>query len=496
MEERKIFRRFKTKNNDNDHIPILRFGPNNNLIRFKRTIIVKAGEKFGSLAKTLELMAYYVTPEVDITEFDLVNDPHGLNLMSLQENIRARIKREQKMLEDRHNMYSFIYSHLSEESIDEIKQVEGYEEFDTNKDPLELWKAIISTHMITENTLDEGMLRRDAREQYKNCLQGEHESIVRYHERFNTILQHHNQTGNAAMDPADIALDFMYGLDEKRYHLFKNEYINSINIGYGDRATTLNEMYLKATKYKPPRQPKVTNQHTDNEAKEEQTTKIHHNIKCYNCNQFGHYKSDCPEPTKRYARHTVLTSSLKGNEKEFEVLLDNQADISIMNRRFLKNIKRLDEPIEVIGINGGTIKLFEEGDFKNIIKCYVATNECKANILCQADIEDKYKINYVQQSKYVVELEDVNIVFERKNKLYVADLSNWIEDEDEPERRALYTKSDIKRAKEAQDFIINAGFPSEQAAVNMIENGDIIESPITRDDIKLANEIYGKHPSI
>lgn len=135
---KKTNKKVNTINHERDRIPILRYGPNNNLLQFKRAIIVKAGERFGDLAKTLETLEYYVTPEIDQTQFDLVNDPHGINLMTLKEKIKNRLKKEDAMRDDRHNLYSFIYSHLSEESIDEIKQLVDYAEIDEAKDPLEL----------------------------------------------------------------------------------------------------------------------------------------------------------------------------------------------------------------------------------------------------------------------------------------------------------------------------------------------------------------------
>ncbi len=86
MEERrkKSFKKQINYKKETDGVPILRIGSNNNLLKFKKAIIIKTGELYGDLAKTLEANEYYTTPEVDETDFDLANDPHGLNMLALQ----------------------------------------------------------------------------------------------------------------------------------------------------------------------------------------------------------------------------------------------------------------------------------------------------------------------------------------------------------------------------------------------------------------------------
>ena len=58
--KKKKYFRTNEQHGGRDVVPILRFGANNNLLQFKRAIIVKA-------AKSLELMVYYATPDVDQT---------------------------------------------------------------------------------------------------------------------------------------------------------------------------------------------------------------------------------------------------------------------------------------------------------------------------------------------------------------------------------------------------------------------------------------------
>ena len=60
------------------------------------------------------------------------------------------------------------------------------------------------------------------------------------------------------------------------------------------------------------------------------------------------------------------------------------------------------------------------------------------------------------------------------------------------ETEAMYTKAEVRRAKEAHAFIKNSGYPSLDEVVKLVENGNILEmSNISRADIKRAYELYG-----
>ncbi len=60
------------------------------------------------------------------------------------------------------------------------------------------------------------------------------------------------------------------------------------------------------------------------------------------------------------------------------------------------------------------------------------------------------------------------------------------------ENEANYTKKQIDLAKEAYRFVKNAGFPSEEEAIHLIEYGNMVDVlSITREDIKRAFRIYG-----
>ena len=162
----------------------------------------------------------------------------------------------------------------------------------------------------------------------------------------------------------------------------------------------------------------------------------------------GHYRSECPHKKKVYVRHIVLLSTIDECHHEFQVLLDNQADISIIDKRLLTNIRKLSHPIEVVGINGGKIIFDEEGDLKDFFTCLVANENCNANILCQSDVEDLYDIKYKQGESYIVKLLEKDLLFARRDKLYVADMSDWkINENIIMDAQVNHTKKDMTRTR-------------------------------------------------
>jgi hypothetical protein len=95
-----------------------------------------------------------------------------------------------------------------------------------------------------------------------------------------------------------------------------------------------------------------------------------------------------------------------------------------------------------------------------------------------------------------------DLKFVRRDKLYVADFSNWISDTYNEsnlmlslmtieEREHMYTRKEKRRALEAREFIKNAGYPSRNEAIHMVRDGNINNVPVTVNDINNYYDIYG-----
>jgi hypothetical protein len=103
-----------------------------------------------------------------------------------------------------------------------------------------------------------------------------------------------------------------------------------------------------------------------------------------------------------------------------EVLLDNQADISIIHPMLLRDVQKAQRRIRVKGVGGPQLIVDEEGILEGFFPVY-ASEHTKANVLSFADVKDLYDITYVRKQAFIVHMADRDLVFKRKQKLYVAD---------------------------------------------------------------------------
>jgi hypothetical protein len=178
-------------------------------------------------------------------------------------------------------------------------------------------------------------------------------------------------------------------------------------------------------------------------------------IECFRCKEKGHYSmsKDCPlypdnkknKAKAGFIKNTwadsdtciFMTIQMEGELKEHvvnnavhitqgllptKVLLDDQANISIVHLMLLKNVRPAPRKNRVKGIGGPQLNVNKVGDLEGFFEVY-ASEVTKANVLSFADIEDLYIITYKRGKAFIVHMEDKNIEFKHKEKLYAAD---WV----------------------------------------------------------------------
>jgi hypothetical protein len=528
----------------------LKYGKDCNLLEFKQKLAVEAMKLYGDLARIIETGEYYEPPEIDINAYNLANDPHRLNRDTLREDNKQRAKEVREMISKRPQLYACIYEKLSRESIDALKTTEGYEEYHLAKDPLALWLAIVATHKVATTTNVESVVRLETRSRYQKIRQGTYESIVSYKERFDEVLEAYNDMENPEMADEDIAMDFFNGLDDARYGEFKTGLLNDMTKGTLGPPESLLDIYTMASRYLV-RNSKSNNSglgatfatraddssrggrgrgrgghggrggrgdhggrgkrdagkkpRAEEESKEDNTPatnkppKRSREIICWGCGEPGHVLNNCPENDEEEGRGFATSArSFASGESGFEwyeVLLDNEADISVVHPRLLYDIRRAERPFRVAGLSGHALELPCVGKLDQFFECKSSVN-AQANILCMADVEDMHEITYKQGESFTVHLPGRDLVFERRDKMYVADMRDWanaracVTTTKENEKR--FTRSEVRRAKEARELVRNAAYPSERDALNIVEDGNILNVPVTAQDVRRAYEIYGK----
>jgi hypothetical protein len=179
-----------------DGVPVLRYGPDNNFAKFKEKLSRAAIEKYGDLGRLVETGEYFDPPEPNIEDYDLDNDPYGVNVADYRADRKDHRRKIAQMDDDKPKMYAMILGKLSTESMDELKRHESYEEFNREKDPLMLWLAITIIHQVASVSKVASVVKKAARDKYATMRQGQFETIITYKERFDAAVEAYNDMEN------------------------------------------------------------------------------------------------------------------------------------------------------------------------------------------------------------------------------------------------------------------------------------------------------------
>jgi len=149
----------------------------------------------------------------------------------------------------------------------------------------------------------------------------------------------------------------------------------------------------------------------------------------------------------------------------------------------------------VKGVGGIQTVVDQVGDLEGFFEVY-ASSEAKANVLSFAAIEDLYEITYSRDEGFMIHMPERDIVFRRKDNLYVLD---WAEvgsvHTTVQENESLYSTEQVRRAKLAHEFIRNSGYPSPVEAVHIMQDGNVRGVPLLmQEDVERAYRIYRQHP--
>jgi hypothetical protein len=173
--------------------------------------------------------------------------------------------------------------------------------------------------------------------------------------------------------------------------------------------------------------------------------------------------------------------------------------VNIVHPRFLRDVREGHGGCK--GLFGSKTKLTKVGMLEGFFEC-LGSDDTRVSVLSQADVEDAYDVTHEPGMSYTVHMGERDLEFVRRNKLYIADFSDWVNPDyvecntllsllTVEEREHMYTRKEVTRALEAKEFIKNAGYPSRNEAIHLIRDGNLNNVPVCVGDVNRYYDIYG-----
>lgn len=450
----------------------LRNGSQNNFLKWREALSNAAQLEYGDCGRLVETGKKFVPEEVtsledrkkteeakkgsklekaevDAIEAEYVDDRKN----------RQRIIRELKNKETQ--LYNYVWSVMSKDSQDAVKMEAEYPDFNKTKNPEALWKAIEATHLLKDKSTDENVRINSARKEYVTIAKGQYESLPDYKTRFDAVLKTHETLCGKKEVEAQVALAFVEGLNSSAYETVQLYVTNRLTAGEVV-PSTLEAMYslvkgwkLSVSSEKMTRNYSAafvgTKDDSDGESVESAKKPTARKggrskgrvrvMRCFRCKSTGHKIAECPLMDREEDEVEGALVGLNLQETDFDSLvdcintsyvmhtqqmfgpddyiIDSGSQVSIASEEALKDVRPVEGNVGFKGSTGMPQRVSKCGNLPGKDFTCLAHNGAIVNILSQAELEDKYLVEYIPGVKYIVHFEDGPVEFLRRNKLYV-----------------------------------------------------------------------------
>ena len=180
-------------------------------------------------------------------------------------------------------------------------------------------------------------------------------------------------------------------------------------------------------------------------------------------------------------------------------LLDSQSTTTVIcNKKFVTDIRDSNETLSLKS-NGGIMRITQQATLKGFEGPVWHSPNAIANILALSDVKRKYRVTYdSDESRFVVHREHTG-----KSDMYFTEhesgLHSWTPEptgmafvETVSGNKQNYTKRQIKGAEKARELYAAVGYPSRRDFRYAVQMKQIVDCPITTEDVDVAHTIWGK----
>ena len=233
---------------------VLNYGSRNNYLKWTEAMTHYLGQKYGVLASVIKTGNFHVEP-VPVKTLPSTSQSLSQAEQDAMVNIlytedlkiwrRKTNDNEQKYIE----MYSIIWCYISTESQLQVQEHADWNDIEDARDSARLVRRIADTHRTGDSRIPIFDLKK-ARTMYEQCRQGGTESIAEYKRNYDNALRVLVAAGGTPVPQELQAVDFMSGLDKRRFAQFIVDIENDVIAGIRTVPDTLAKMYTQVSGFK------------------------------------------------------------------------------------------------------------------------------------------------------------------------------------------------------------------------------------------------------
>jgi hypothetical protein len=447
-----------------ERLTLLTFTPNN-YVKWLENMYLVLGIKYNRLALTIKTGKFVAPhfPNMDKITASLTakgippSEMNAIASLAYQEELKINKKDEAKYRSTYEEMYSYVWCYLSNESQQIVSSCDEWNDIEATRDAARLAARIAITHRLGDTKIP-AIDRRKALNNYVQCRQTPTQSISEYKRNFDNALATLKESGCKVPADEDQAVDFMVGLDARRFTEFRAHLENNVLDEVSDMPATLGEMYTKASAYRVvtssghivastvyhtqatsakqqpfPNTPKdISGSSTPVTPKHKQKVQKNKGGPPSPCKHCGgnHWNSQCPNPPTADATaeppkpakgtvnltitrntlngsgvvlrtHTIAEDLATADDVDDVLSIDTQANVSVFhNSDLLYNLRRAPMPMIIGGIDakGETLTATKIGDFEPLGVTAYYHPHASANVICFYDLTRVCTVDYNQEN--------------------------------------------------------------------------------------------------